>query len=29
MGASNGPVEVANLLIKQVKRSGIEFRYLA
>ncbi len=28
-GASNGPVEAANLLIKQVKRSGRGFRYLA
>lgn len=25
-GASNGPVEAANLLIKQVKRSGRGFR---
>ena len=28
-GASNGPVEAANLLIKQVKRSGRGFRNLA
>ena len=28
-GASNGPVEAANLLIKQVKRSGRGFRKLA
>jgi hypothetical protein len=27
-GASNGPVEAANLLIKQVKRSGRGFRNL-
>lgn len=28
-GASNGPVEAANLLIKQIKRSGRGFRNLA
>ena len=28
-GASNGPVEAANLLIKAVKRSGRGFRHMA